>query len=286
MEGTITASRRIEDLGDLARQRPETEEATWRLLGALSFLSPVHALPPIIFQPTSSSSSISTIGLPWLLVEATREAPIENRDGDGDNEQQKKDDVAVIGGRKSVVRNLYEDALQPLLETGIVRRAYVRGPIVHIDHDTQKLYRGLTVKRHGQRDFDLAVRMLLQPMPMPTSISTMPPSSSSSSGSVSSADVAQDSLAHHALGLVLYYEHYAAWNNDDDEVVGSITKIKTEIIEKFGSSSSINGKSKTELADMFVQRRCFVPTRDLEELVKRTLDFSGYLEHEQPAMTC
>ncbi|KAK8079015.1 hypothetical protein PG994_002822 [Apiospora phragmitis] len=190
MDG-ITASDRLEDLGELARQRPETEEATWRLLGALSFMSPVHVIPASVFQPysLSSTSDITTNNaqsgtttasatsasesnttkpnassvkprtrrdlnkkktmqdpLPWQVMTA---APAKETDDE---------DASNNNNNHTISENLFEETLQSLLETGIVRRAHVRGPIVHIDQAAQALYRGRTVQRHGQRDFDLAVR--------------------------------------------------------------------------------------------------------------------------------
>ncbi|KAK8859395.1 hypothetical protein PGQ11_010129 [Apiospora arundinis] len=308
----ITATNRLEDLGELSRQRPETQEATWRLLGALSFLSPVHTIPPTVFQ--SSPSSIATTTdqslLPWLVAvtptsppppptEADTENDSDddssigedsdndssvgvNSDDDTDDEDirphaspsRKNDDCSVPG-----IKNLFEEAIQPLLETGIVRRAHVRGPITHIDPDTQTLYRGLTVRRHGQRDFDLAVRMLLsQVSASPSSASTSSSSSSvSRSSSPSSSGMNQDTLMHHVLALAEHHEHYARWNNDDD-----VIKPPPPMFSFISSSTAAETETEAETKgkDMLFAQCRFESTPDLELLTRRTLELAGYQAHQ------
>lgn len=260
----INSSQRLEDLGVFAKQRPQTEEATWRLLGALSFLSPVHEIPVSVFQPYSFSSTSETATtniprsgtattsaaaaaasasnantkkdasgvkararrelnyrkmlqdpLPWVVITTTTASADDDDEMDLD-----ADDDTIIGNNSRArsgsvaIQNLFEEALQPLLETGIVRRAHVRGPIVHIDPDTQALSRSRTIKKHGQRDFDLAVRIMLRAMPASSSIITSPSTSSPTSpiypsASSSRMSTAQSNLLHHVLTLASHYEHHA-----------------------------------------------------------------------------
>ncbi|KAK7911942.1 hypothetical protein PG985_014423 [Apiospora marii] len=317
----ITASQRLEDLVELAKQRPQTEEATWRLLGALSFLSPAHDIPASVFQPysLSSTSEVATITattsqrgttttttsaaaasasdknttkkdasgvkararrelnyqkmlqdpLPWVVMTTTASVDDGMMDLDaGDNTsspQNHNRDTVTIGNNSRprsgslAVQNLFEEALQPLLETGIVRRAHVRGAIIHIDPDTQTLYRRRTIKRHGQRDFDLAVRMMLRAMPPPPSSPT-PPSTSSSP----QTSTPQTELMHHVLALASHYERYAGWSGEDDaEDPAAETKNK-------------NDDAATTKPPMFAQRPRFASTRELEQLTKHTLELAGY----------
>ncbi|KAK7964125.1 hypothetical protein PG988_011099 [Apiospora saccharicola] len=304
MEG-ITASDRLKDLGEFAKQRPQTEEATWRLLRALSFMSPVHDIPASVFQPYSfsSMSDVTTSGtittpavaasapsrntkkdasgvkararrelndrkmlqdpLPWVVITTTTTTADDGMDLD--------DDETVIGNNSRArsgsvaIQNLFEEALQPLLETGIVRRAHVRGAIIHIDKETQALYRNLTIKKHGQRDFDLAVRMMLRAMP--TSPSIIVPSSSPSSPVSPSATASSSSLMPHVMALASHYERYAGWSSDDkgrSSTPASATETKNN-----------NDAAKTK-PPMLVQSPRFSSTRELEQLTKHTLELSGY----------
>ncbi|KAK8062450.1 hypothetical protein PG997_014547 [Apiospora hydei] len=284
MEG-ITASHRLEDVALLARQRPETEEATWRLLGALSFMSPIHPIPYSVFQPAASSSSPPTSPtdskkdasgvkararrelndrkmlqdpLPWVVISTEHDTTTTP------TTQQANAGTLITNNSRArsgsvLVQNLFEEALQPLLETAIVRRSHVRGPIIHIDAATQELYRAQTIKRHGQRDFDLAVRMLLQAKPTPSSII------SSSSPTVS--DTIQTQLAHHVLALTCHFEKYADWPHGDGKDSSSTVAAAAE-----------NKKEKDAMDHMFVRPPRFVTTKELEQLTKRTLEWSGYHE--------
>ncbi|KAK8000864.1 hypothetical protein PG991_013086 [Apiospora marii] len=323
MDG-ITASHRLADLGELARQRPQTEEATWRLLGALSFLSPDYDIPASVFQPysLSSTSEVATTSqrgttsttsaaaastsdnntttkknvsgvkararrvlnyqkmlqdpLPWVVMTTTASADDNMMDLDADDTSsspQKHDrDTVTIGNNTRprsgslAAQNLFEEALQPLLETGIVRRAHVRGAIIHIDPDTQTLYRRRTIKRHGQRDFDLAVRMMLRAMPPPPS-SPIPPSTSSSP----QTSTPQTELMHHVLALASHYERYAGWSGGDDEDRSAETKNK-----------NIDAAT-TKKAPMFARSPRFASTRELEQLTKHTLELAGYQEYDGQA---
>ncbi|KAK7993577.1 hypothetical protein PG989_006958 [Apiospora arundinis] len=307
----ITATNRLEDLGELAQQRPETQEATWRLLGALSFLSSVHTIPPTVFQ--SSPSSIATTTdqslLPWLvavtptpLTPPPTEADTENDSDDDSSVGEDSDDDSSVGvnsdddtddedirphaspSRKNDdcsvpgIKNLFEEAIQPLLETGIVRRAHVRGPITHIDPDTQVLYRGLTVRRHGQRDFDLAVRMLLSQVSLsPSSASSSPSSGSRSSSPSNSSGMNQDTLMHHVLALAEHHEHYARWNNDDD-----VIKPPPPMFSFLSSSTAAETETEAERKgkDMLFAQCRFESTPDLELLTRRTLELAGYQAHQ------
>ncbi|KAK8029905.1 hypothetical protein PG993_011196 [Apiospora rasikravindrae] len=292
MEG-ITASQRLEGVAELAKQRPETEEATWRLLGALSFMSPEHAIPYSVFQPAPSSpssprksdNSNTTVSgtaasptssptktkrdasgtktrtrnrlndrkmlqdpLPWVVTTSEPNAP---------NIQQTSTETTNRARSSTTApRNLFEEALQALLETAIVRRSHVRGPIIHIDAATQTLYRHQTIKRHGQRDFDLAVRMLLQATP-PTPSSAIAPSSPPTG-----PDGDQALLANHAGMLVCFFWHYA---------YGPIVDVSS-------AATAENKKKKDEMDHMFVKPPRFVTTRELEQLTKRTTGSSGYRE--------
>ncbi|KAK8112797.1 hypothetical protein PG984_013323 [Apiospora sp. TS-2023a] len=305
MEG-ITASDRLEDLGEFAKQRPQTEEATWRLLGALSFMSPVHNIPASVFQPYSfsSMSEVTTSGtttspavaasapsrnttkdasgvkararrelndrkmlqdpLPWVVITTTT-TPTADDGMDPNN------DDTVIGNNSGArngsvaIQNLFEEALQPLLETGIVHRAHVRGPIIHIDQEAQALYRNLTIKKHGQRDFDLAVRMMLRAMPTSSPIIT--PSSSPSSPVSPSATASSSALMPHVMALASHYEKHAGWSSDDKDRSST-------------NAAATETKNKNDAAamkpPMFVQSPRFVSTRELEQLTKHTLELSGY----------
>ncbi|KAK7959614.1 uncharacterized protein PG986_004468 [Apiospora aurea] len=298
MEG-ITASHRLEDVALLARQRPETEEATWRLLGALSFMSPIHPIPYSVFQPASSSSLSSPPAspthskkdasgvkararrelndrkmlqdpLPWVVISSTDDSsePFSNNH----NQQNTETGTLITNNSRArssgsvLVQNLFEEALQPLLETAIVRRSHVRGPLIHLDAATQHLYRAQTVKRHGQRDFDLAVRMLLQVTPTPSSLISFSPSSPTGSG-----DTIQTQLAHHVLALTCHFEKYAAnWPHGDDGKDSSSTATATAENKK--------EREKGAMDRMFVQPPRFAQTKELEQLTKRTLELSGYRE--------
>lgn len=325
MDG-ISASDRLKDLGNIAGQMRQTEEATWRLMGALSFLSPGHDIPASVFQPysLSSTSEVTTTKtttsqrcttttsasasdnntkknasgvkarargelnyqkmlqdpLPWVVITTTSSADGDAMDPDADNtgspDKHARDTVIGSNSRTRsgsvAIQNLFEEALQPLLQTGIVRRTHVRGPIVHIDQETQALYRSRTIKRHGQRDFDLAVRLMLRVMPTPSSIvGSSPPSPVSPSTSSPQTSTAQPSLMHHVLALASHYEHYAGWASDDQDP-SATTGTPTETKNK--------NDAATSKPPMFAPSPRFASTRELEQLTKHTLELAGYQEYD------